>query len=398
MIANWRLVFAETANDLTIDAFDASIQQLTRLIGKPGVLRATIAIPNETVGGRLRRIIGGEGRLSVYAYRDSQLWWGGFLDQTRVEADENETVLIISGTTYEAYPSRREARTTNKLTSMDQLQIAKWIWDDMQNGGVGSDILVETNEVGTCGVSQTIEWKRSDVKTWENILTEVSATDQGFEWVIDTWDDGSRRRRALRCGYPIIGRNSSDTVLSRPGAILTYAIDGDMLDGATSFQARGKAPDAVGKPGKKASSTPSVAADPVMSDEYHADALHKAGYTRIDATVDRSRAPKDNVAENTKAVLNKWAEAARALRSGPLVLPEITCRIDGLNSGLLGGRVLIRIRDAAYPAGPQGEPGYQGYARVIGIEVDPGEQGFDDEVKLIFEDPHSDQNLAEEVL
>jgi hypothetical protein len=396
MIPNWRLVFATTYNDKTVDTFDASIQDLTRYINKAGQLRATIAIPNADVGRRMQRIIGSEGRMSVYAYRNEILWWGGFVDGTRVEGSPTETVLLIEGTTYESYLLRRECRVTKTFT-MDQAQIMKTVWEDIQDDGIGTDILVETARVKNTGITKKMPTKRSDARTWESYLAEVANSDNGFEWIVDTFDDGIRRRRELTTGYPQIGRPAGDWTLSMPGAILQYAIDGSALDGATSFQARGKAPDPIGVPGKKGNKdgtggggTPAVAQDPIMSDVHESSALHKKGYTRMDATVDRSTV-------TDKAVLNQWAKMALQMRQGPLVLPEITCRIDDLTAALLGYNVRIRIRDTAYPAGPNGEPGYEGSFRVIGLQVDPGEQGYDDIVKLVFENPHSAEELQEEL-
>jgi len=395
MIANWRLVFATTHNDETVDTFDASIQELNRLIGKAGSLRATISIPNVEVGNRLKRIRGQEGRLSMYAYRNNVLWWGGFLDGTRVQADDNEAILLVEGSSFESYVTRREVRTTQTL-NMDQILLAKWIWDGIQ-ATPGGNILVGTSRAKACGVSRSFPVKRSDIRTWETVLSEVANSDNGFEWMVDVFDDGIRRRRELTTGYPDIGRPKNNWVLSFPGAILTYAIDGSALDGATSFQARGKAPDPVGvagKPGNKdgtgGSGKPAVAQDPIMSSIYDVKTLHDKGYTRTDASVDRPTV-------TSVATLNEWASAAAKLRGGPLVLPEITCRIDDLSAALLGYRVKIRIRDTAFPAGPNGEPGYETSARVIGIDVDPGEQGYDDIVRLIFEDPHSDEVLAQEI-
>ena len=397
MIANWRLVFATTYNDKTIDAFDASIQNLTRMIGRPGELRATISIPNEEIGRRLKGVQGQEGRISVYAYRNEILWWGGFVDSTRVEGTDTEAVLVVEGATFESYLTRREARGTKTLTAMDQHKVAQWIWDDVQSTGLGADINVETNKVTDSGVKRTVSWKRSDIKTWDQILGEIVNSDNGFEWLIDTYDDGFNRRRVLNCGYPQIGRPAGGWVLSFPGAILSYAVEGSALDGATSFQARGKAPDPVGVPGKKGNTNgtggggkPSVAQDPIMSGVYDSTGLYNRGYTRMDATVDRPTV-------TSVATLNEWAKAASSLRAGPLVLPEITCRIDGLSTALIGYTVKIRIRDSPYPAGPNGEPGFEKDVRVIGIQVDPGEQGHDDVVRLTFENPHSDDVLAQEV-
>ena len=111
------------------------------------------------------------------------------------------------------------------------------------------------------------------------------------------------------------------------------------------------------------------------------DALIKAGYTLTDVSIDRSTV-------TSVATLDGWAALAKDLRSGPLQLPNVTCRIDNFTQSILGSSVRLRINDYLWPLGPHGEPGYQTTARVIGYEVDPGEFGADDIVRLIFENTH----------
>jgi hypothetical protein len=188
-----------------------------------------------------------------------------------------------------------------------------------------------------------------------------------------------------------------------PGEILTYEIEGDALDGATSFQARGKSPDPIGKPSTGSRGvydqntktttiipgTPGVPAEkvpPIMSSkEFSDDELHRQGYVRIDATVDRPTVTE-------VSTLDAWADLALKMRSGPLVLPAIVARMTNLTQAALGSNFALRINDYPFPEGPFGEPGWEGLARVIGYEISPGEFGAHDVVKLTFENPYDKDN------
>ena len=376
----WRVTFARTANDRTVASFDCEISKLGRYVSpKVGDLEISIPVPNAEVGRDAARVFGGAGYMSMYVYRDEEVWWGGFLDDASVDSSGEYPVISISGASFEAYPDRREARTDETLTNYDQVDVATWLWNYMQSVK-GGDILVDTPPQRKSGRKRTVTWKRSDIKTVGSILKETSNRADGFEWIIECFsDDSGNRRRKLVTGYPTIGRPDSGIILTFPGDVITYSIAGSALDGATSFQARGKAPDPIGTPNPKGGpGKPSVKQDPIMSSIVNADDLIKKGYTLTDATIDRST-------ETSVSVLNDWAELARELRSGPLQLPNVTCRIDNFTQSILGSSVRLRINDYLWPTGPHGEPGYEVTARVIGYEVDPGEFGADDVVRLIFE-------------
>lgn len=402
-MADWRIEFATTIGDVTVARFSCEISQLSRYISKTGSLTASIPLPNMAIGAAANEVIGGEGRLSCYVYYGEQIWWGGFLDSTRITGSANGAVLEVGGSSFESYVDRREARINVQATNWEQTEYARYLWDYMQSTGPGSDIGVETDFPAVTSKTLSMSWLRSEARTVGSVLKEVSNRESGFEWIVDVFAEGDDRRRRLTIGYPIIGRPESGLVMSYPGAILTYEIDGDAMDGATSFQARGKAPDPVGTPGRSSRGyynpitktttvvqSPAGASaesqEPIMSDEFPADAYLRNGYVRRDVTVER-----DTVTQ--KDTLNKWAMLARATRSGPLVLPGVVARLDGMSQGILGSNVLLRINDTPFPQKPDGAPGYEGTSRVIGYEIDPGEFGSMDVVKLIFEDPTSDDAL-----
>jgi hypothetical protein len=252
-----------------------------------------------------------------------------------------------------------------------------------------------------------MSWKRSDIKTVGSILKEVSNRVDGFEWAIDVYDDGAARRRDLIVGYPTIGRpdavDAPAMTMTYPGDILTYEIEGDALEGATSFQARGKAPDPVGTPNtgsrgyydpvtkttkvvQGTAGTPAEREPPIMSSKEFTDTdLHAVGFVRIDASIDRPTV-------TDVATLDQWADLALKMRSGPLVLPGVVVRMENVTQAALGSNVKLRISDHPYPAGPYGEPGWEGLARVIGYEISPGSFGADDVVKLVLENPYDKDN------
>ena len=374
---DWQVVFARTDTDTTVAAFDCEISRLGRYVSpKVGDLQLTIPIPNAQVGLEAQKIYGQEGKLSMYAYRDNDIWWGGFFDNAEVSSDGDFPTMTVSGSAFEIYPDRRELRE-DKSVSMDQTAYAKYFWDYMQ-GFPGGNIGVETPTPRASGVGRATDWLRSDVETVGKVLQEVSHRDNGFEWIIDCYvDDEGKRRRVLTTGYPFIGRPDYGIDLTYPGNILSYLITGESTEGALSFQARGKAPDPP-KGVKRADDAPPI--PPAMSQIFTADEWIKAGYTRTDATIER----RDETDTN---VLDGWAKLARQLRSGPLVLPQAVVRMEGFNQSVLGSTVRLRIDDYLWPRKADGAPGYEISARVIGYEVDPGEFGADDVVKLIFENP-----------
>jgi hypothetical protein len=136
-----------------------------------------------------------------------------------------------------------------------------------------------------------------------------------------------------------------------------------------------------GEAGKPAEKLP-----PIMSSkEFTDDGLHAVGYVRIDSSVDRPTV-------TDVATLDAWAKLALDMRSGPLVLPSVVVRMDNVTQASLGANVKLRISDHPYPAGPYGEPGWEGLARVIGYEISPGSFGADDVVKLVLENPYDKDN------
>lgn len=385
----WRIEFAMATTDQTVDSFECEIGKLSRYIGKTGSLEGSVSVINPTLGRRIASVLGGEGRMTMYAYYGDECWWGGFLDRTSLKSNAFGAVLEFGGSTFESYPDRREARTDQAFTAIEQTELARWLWNYMQGTGPGSNVRISTDFPAIISKKRDMSWKRSEARTVGSILKEVSNRVGGFEWIIDCYTDGFSRYRDLLVGYPMIGRPETNLILTYPGNIMEYEIEGDALDGATSFQARGKAPDPVGTPNPKGSTSTakgSEPTEPIMSKEFHSDDLLRNGYVRMDTTVERDTVTKIST-------LDDWAELARDMRSGPLVLPAVLARAEGMTQAVLGSNVKLIINDHPFPQGDHGEPGYEHTARCIGYEIDPGEYGAPDVVRVIFENPYDDDAM-----
>lgn len=381
MAARWKLLFATVRNDVTIDTFDASISQLDRYIGRTGVLQATIPIPNTDIGKRVEPIRWGEGHTSMYAIRPGEVWWGGILDQvTPTGSGRTGCSLQVTGSTFDGYPDRREIREDWVQVGVEQLELARMIWTEIQSRAEG-DLGIDIPAVDPSGIPRDYSALRSDATTWGSALSEISGRDGGFEWLIDlAVDADDNRSRSLALGYPTIGRpGQADFMLSMPGDVVSYTWPGDATKGGTSFQARGDPPDAT-------ASDVTTAAEPLMSDVVEASDLLANGWPLYDVTTDRQGVKDPDT-------LNGWAVRLEATLAGAVRIPTVAARIDNLSPAILGAQVKLRITDELNPAGDDGRPGLEGVFRAIGYSIKAWERGSDDEVDVIFEDTTTGSGL-----
>lgn len=372
--AGWKLLFATLRGDETIDSFAASISQLDRYIGRNGVLSATIPIPNRVIGKQLEPVRWGEGRTSMYAIRGLDIWWGGILNTCTPSGGRSSSQLQVDGTSFEGYADRREIREDWVQTGVEQLELARMIWEEIQSRAEG-DLGIDIPAVDPSGQLRDYSALRSAATTWGTALGEISGRANGFEWIIDLSEDGDgNRSRSLLLGYPQIGRaGQTDYVLTLPGAIVSYTWPGDATRGGTSFQARGDTP-------TDTAADVTTAQEPLMSAVVEASDLLANGWPLYDVTIDRS-----GVID--QATIDGWAQVLADTESGSIRIPNIVSRIDDLSPAILGAQIKLNITDNLNPAQDDGSPGLTGVSRCVGYSVKPADRGADDEVTVVLADP-----------
>lgn len=366
----WSVVLATAIGDVTIDRFDCNISQLSSYIGKNGALQASVPITNAAIGAKCQAVAGRAGQLTAYVYHDTELWWGGLVNSTPIKGGRTGPTMDLTGASFESYLDRREIRTNTTWNNVEQVEIARTAWNTVQNTADGN-LGINVPSAAASGMLRQLTVLRTEARTWSSVLKEISGRANGFEWLIDVYDDGTGARfRELKIGYPQIGRARFDQVFSYPGNIIDYTLDWDALAGATSFQGRG---DAVG-PTNGSQQQPLMTA----AGAYDATDLLAHGSVRFDATIDR-QGVKDS------ATLNSAIGQVLATRAGAVPFIDIAVQLGGFNRSILGSTFQAQIDDFVFPQGPGGAPGYVGRYRCIGYEVKPEERGSTDEIKLIIE-------------
>lgn len=366
----WSVLFATARGDRTIDQFDCKISTLSRYIGKNGSLSASIEVPNQAIGDRCQAIAGRAGQLSAYVYHGQELWWGGLVNTTPIKGGRTGASMGVTAAVFDSYLDRREVRKTIAYRQTEQVEIVRDAWQQVQGAPAG-DLGILVPPVPASGVRRDLTVTRSEARTWSSVVKEIAGRENGYEWIIDFYDDGAGNRvRELKVGYPRIGRPDTEQLFTYPGNILDYDHDADALAGATSFQGRG---DSVGE---QAGNTQ----EPLMTalGAFDAVDLLASGSLQFDTTIDR-QGVKDI------RTLNDWTARSLTAAAGAVQFTDITVQIQGFNQSILGTMFRVEIDDFLFPRGPEGQPGYSGRHRCIGYEVRPPARGSAGDVKLIIE-------------
>ncbi|MCX5123164.1 hypothetical protein [Streptomyces sp. NBC_00347] len=360
----YRAIFCDVRTDSTIDILPLRDVSIDDFIGKPGALSGTIPVPDSALAARVSRIE--EGRTAVYLERGGDLWWGGIVWTSTLQSSGRGVIsLSIQAATFDSYAGRRRIRQNFAATTpTDQFELARELWRRMQSAAGGDIGVTFGNE--TSGVLRTGAWRDGDETLYSEALETLATSENGFEHQISVFRDpvSGARTRLLRLGSPRIHTGSTDLVLDRPGAILSYTFPRDATRGGTTARARGAS----------ANSNQTEESRPVYSDELVAGDLIAGGWPRIDLSSDHNTV-------SDKAVLTGLAAGELARARGAVVIPEITVRLGSeIPPALLGRSVRIRITDEWHPQGLDAR------FRIIGVKVSPPERGRPDTAELYLEE------------
>jgi hypothetical protein len=361
----YRAVFCDLRSDQVIDILPLRDVTFDDYFGKPGSLTGTVPLPDAAIAARARTAVA-EGRTAVYLERGGALWWGGVVWTSTLDStDRGVLTLNVQAATFDSYANRRIIRaTTPAYRGWDQLELARELWRLLQAAG-GGDIGVSYGDE-VSGVPRDAQWQDGDETVHYDAITQLAALDNGFEHHIDVYRDpvAAGRVRRLRLGSPKIITSATDLVLDMPGSVLAYSFPRDATRGGTTARVRGASVDADQDQESR----------PLCSTEQVAGDLLAAGYPRIDLTADYSSV-------TDPAALESLAAALLAEARGPVVVPEITIRLDDLvPPSLLGRTVRVRVRDDWYAEGLDVR------YRVVGLKVSPPQRGRPDTAELYLEE------------
>lgn len=339
--------------------------KLDRRIIVPGAFSADFDVPNSEVGRCVALIV--PQRTVCHVYRDSMILGSYIIWTKKLSGSAGKVKVSIQGATLESYFYRRRLVNDWDFVDDDQILIASALVTDGQLG-IGSytangQLNVETADFES-GVTRDRSYRSWDGKFVGDLLEELANVDAGFEYVIQTYQDGSTRPRVMTFGYDKFLRDSEPIVVEEPGCITSWSILYDGTKGATVFWTRGQTTSGTaGEETQPTISNPSFSAD-----------LLDAGFPLIETMVDYQ-----NVSELD--TLDKYAAWWAANRSGPVVIPAFTVNpnslfAQGFSPFSLGRSVSVSLWNSAFPI-VDGVPSYRGEFRMIGFEISVDSNGSD---------------------
>lgn len=376
---SYRYVFADLLTDTDIVALELEGVTFDRRLIQAGAFRGSIPVPNADIAAKVRKIapsgpdeIGtGPGRTVVHIYRDGQIWGTYLIWSATPSGDEKGRVKVdLQGASLESYLSRVEIRQDLTYTGKDQIsELAADLVAQMQAQPYGDiGLLIHCPP---CGILRDRTYKASEAATYGQRLTELANVEQGFEFMIRTYlQDGVRVRDFI--GGLFVFATGQDQVWTRPGNILSWSYVVDATGAATSYQARGATiNDDLG-----------ATSEPLMGAAADADALHNAGWARLDKTIDYSSVV-------VPGTLNDYARWWAANRAGVTRVLQATVRIDdqtAFTPNNLGDHARLTIVDAWFPLTDTGKPTFAKRPRIVGCEVTPPTRTTGETLKLILEE------------
>lgn len=360
MATQYRYLFADLLTNtiigelsLTGVSFGSQLNQAGTFQGRillSGINSTAFNITNSTIPAKC----------AVYVDRDGILVWGGIV-WNRTYQSSNQ-VLSIQAREFESYFEKRRITSDQVFTSIDQLTIAQNLVSLAQGvafGNIGIQVGVETS-----GVSVSRIYYNYEKKTFYSALQDLSRAENGFDFNIDVAYDGSGApTKTLNLGYPRIGTTYSAT---NPSALLfefpagniveyEYPEDGSLV--ANTLYALG----AGSNEGKLSATFQNTAA---LNTGY-ALFEEQANYSDVTDAV--------YLAQLAQGQVNAVSVAPTIIK---LVVPAFVSPTFGTYA--VGDSARLRITDERFPAtgvGTAVQAGLDAIYRIVGVEVQPGENG-----------------------
>ncbi|MEF3114481.1 hypothetical protein [Streptomyces chrestomyceticus] len=358
----YRALFCDLRSDQLLDVLPLQGVSLDDYIGKTGTASGTIPIANAELAERVRAAVV-PGRTALWIERGREIWWGGIVWTASLQSSTRGFLSMqVQAGTFDSYLDHRLLMDSLESRGVDQYDIVRSLLDYVQNTP-GGDIGI-TYDGAPSGVTRDRSYSRYDLPKIRDLITQLAATENGFEWRIAAYRDpaSGRRVKQLQLGSPI-RTGTSEILLDHPGPVLSYTWPVDATVQANGWQSRGATDN----------HNQAAASYPIMSKPLVADEDIAAGWPRLDGSSDYSTVI-------TQTVLDAHARADHTRARVPLTIPEITVRVDGtITPAMLGGTIRLRVRDLWWS-----ETLDRRY-RVVGLAITPPERGRAETARLYLE-------------
>jgi hypothetical protein len=328
---------------------------LDRRIIVPGAFSAEIPITNSVIADRIRAIV--PQKTIVHVYRNEMIVGSYIIWAKQYDGDGTSVKATIQGATLESYLYRRILPYDFIYTDQEQLYIADSIVSSLSDpiAGVSASPGITVKPYESSGILRDRKYYYTDMKTAGDALENLANVDAGFEYAIQTWDDGSTRPREMQFGYDRLTGSDSTFILQQPGDVESWRILYDGTRGYTAFYTRGQTGVDAGQ------DQAPIVQGPVLAMDYLS-----AGWPLMDNVADYQ-----NV--SLQSTLLQYAYWWAKNRSGPITIPSYTVRANSLFSHgfspfSLGSQLTVVMNNEIFPI-VSGIPTYEESGRIIGFQL-----------------------------
>lgn len=282
--------------------------------------------------------------------------------------------LEINAASLLSYFGRRTLNATKSYTAVDQHDIARDLVTYMQaqTGGNVGIVNTTTNDSGVVRDRLPIAFGY-ERKNIGELLEQLAAVEQGFEYAVDVALVADVPQATFRCSYPKRGRTYGQTGMllirsgDNSGNLLDYDLDEDAVELVTTVHAIGA--------GEGTDMLLSTQSDTSLID---------GGWPLLEDVISL----KD---VSAKATLDSHARA-HVKRHGLTGMERWGLRVDPddvsvpFGSWIVGDEARVVVEDdERFPAGVNGEPGFDRVMRIVGQTVTVQDDGGPDIVMLDVE-------------
>lgn len=298
------------------------------------------------------------GRCWEVILRDGQPIWSGFV-WSRVYQSQSKSVQLFSQS-WEKYPSFQRCLTNTNMTA-DQRVVFCNLWTQMMTETTGRDVNIIVPNVSLFSpavVTKTVTTLATDNKFYNEIMSELADSSDGFDWTIDTILDGTNFRKSLRIGYPKLGQSTGALTFDYPGSITNYYATESMSEAGTNVLTLGTG-----------AGSNQIAFETTNND------LIAAGFPRWDKVVSRK-----DIDNSVNLATFAIAEGFRRLPPALTVKPTLKGdRSPQFGEFGLGDLATVAIKDARYPSGRYVK------SRIVKWTLNPSSSTNTEEYTLLFE-------------
>lgn len=307
------------------------------------------------------------------------LVWLGVLSD--IDYTQSSTSRTLNWQEYPWLLKRRRLTEDKAYTATDQHAIAKGLLDYTQ-AKAGGDLRIDTDSrYVASGVNRDRDWKGKDLKVIWDLLVEQSNVENGYDFRFEyEYDDDLQPQVFFRPAYPRIGRRAPQTGIvyefvegGGRGNVKDYKWPENGATTANSMWATSQ--QTAGGTGAGTDALRGSAADPSLTSAERAYPL-----------LEDSKSYQD-VAD--QATLDSHVKADLEAFKRPQVKPEIIQQADtepGLGTLAEGDDVRFRATSFRHPRKVGGGPGFDGFLRVLQMEVTVPSKGTAQQVHLTLDE------------